>query len=122
MFSPRKPSRLGQWTGRRRSSRSEEPVLPRLWRRVVLLRLAAVLVTVVGAAALGYSFGPAQSFRTGEVFVYEIRSRVDFTVVNQALTDRKREEAVEGLPGERHGDSDCQAARNAVEPAFDVYR
>jgi hypothetical protein len=48
MFGPsKKPSRLGQWDGRRRSSRSEEPVLPHLLHRTVLLRLGAVLVTAL---------------------------------------------------------------------------
>jgi putative nucleotidyltransferase with HDIG domain len=121
MFSVKKPSRLGQWTGRRRSSRSEGPVLPHLWRRTVLLRLAVVLVTALAAASFGYCFGPTQSFRTGEVFGYEIRSRVEFSVVNQALTDRKRDEAVEYLPPEHRSDMECQAVRNAVRPEMDRY-
>src|SRR5947208_7375383 len=121
MFSLKKPSRLGQWTGRRRSSRSEEPVLPHLWRRAVLLRLAVVLVTVLGASAFGYWFGPMQSFRTGEVFGYELRSRVEFGVVNPALTDRKRDEAVESLPPGYRGEKECQAARDHVAPVLDHY-
>src|SRR5260370_23638379 len=120
MFSLKKPSRLGQGTGRRRSSRSEEPVLPHLWRRAVLLRLAVVLVTALGAATFGYCFGPTQSFRTGEVFGYEIRGRVEFGVVNQALTDRKRDDAVECLPAGRRGDHQCQAGRNARRPVMGV--
>ena len=67
-------------------------MLPRLWRRAALVRLGIVLITVLGATALGYYFGPTQSFRTGEVFGYELRGRVEFAVVNQALTDRKRDQ------------------------------
>ncbi len=33
MFGSKRLSRLGQWNGRRRSSRCEETVLPSLWRR-----------------------------------------------------------------------------------------
>ena len=40
MFTPhKKPSRVDQWNGPRRSSRSEEPLLTQLNRRGVLLRL-----------------------------------------------------------------------------------
>ena len=38
--------RLGQWNGRRRSSRSEVPLLPHLRQPSVLIRLTAVLATV----------------------------------------------------------------------------
>ena len=119
MFAIKKPSRLGQWTGRRRSSRSEEPVLPHLWRRPVLLRLAVVLVTALAASALGYWVGPSQSFRSAEVFGYEIRSRIAFGVVNQALTDRRRDEAAEAAAD--RGENEIQAAHRAVAPVLDRY-
>ena len=121
MFSAKKPSRLGQWNGRRRSSRSEEPVLPKLWRRAVLLRMAVVLVTVLGATGLGFAFGPTHSFRTGEVIGYELRARAEFDVVNQAQTDRKRDEAVERLPVDLRDERACQAMRNAEPAVFDHY-
>src|SRR5579884_755546 len=48
MFGPsKKPTRIGQWNGRRRSSRSDEPVLPQLLQKPVLLRMGAVLVTAL---------------------------------------------------------------------------
>ena len=66
MFGPfKKPSRLGQWNGRRRSSRSDEPVLPYLLQRAVLLRLVAVLVSVLGATYLAHAWGGLMSFRVG---------------------------------------------------------
>ena len=51
MFGPlsKKPARLGQWNGRRRSSRSDRLPLPGLLQRPVLLRLLVVLVTAVVA-------------------------------------------------------------------------
>ena len=50
MFGPfKKPSRLSQWDGRRRSSRSDDPVLLHLFCRAVLFRLTLVLATVLGA-------------------------------------------------------------------------
>src|ERR1700730_4303354 len=105
MFGPiKKPTRLGQWNGRRRSSRSEEPVLPRLWQRSVLLRLGAVLVTALTATFLAYYWGPAQSFRVGEICMHDLRARVYFEITNQAQTDRKRDEAVERLPPEARSD------------------
>ena len=57
MFGGRKHPRLGQWNGRRRSSRSDEPMLPRLWQRPVLFRLGIVWLTawlVPGFDASGF--------------------------------------------------------------------
>src|SRR6266851_261948 len=118
MFGPiKKPTRLGQWDGRRRSSRSDEPVLPRLWQRSVLLRLGAVLVTALSASFLAYYWGPSQSYRVGEICTHDLRARVYFEVVNQAQTDRRRDEAVDRLPPDRRSDpAACEAARQA-EPA-----
>ena len=102
MFGPsKKPSRLGQWDGRRRSSRSDEPVLPHLWGRAVLFRLAAVLVTALGVTGLAYYGGPTQSFRVGEVYPHDLRARVYFEVVNQTETVRKSDEAALHHPPER---------------------
>jgi putative nucleotidyltransferase with HDIG domain len=123
MFGPiKKSSRLGQWDGRRRSSRSDEPVFPRLWQRDVLMRLSVVLLTTVAATLLAYYRGPAQTFRVGETFPHEIRARVDFEFVNQAQTDRKRDEAVEALPPElRRDPAACDATRKAVCPALENF-
>src|SRR5919202_5185438 len=91
MFGPvKKPSRVSRWDGRRRSSRSDEPVLPQLWERGVLLRLGAVLVTALAVTLLAYCWGPPQSFRVGEVYPHDLRARVEF----EAQTIRKLEEAV----------------------------
>src|SRR5262245_56504961 len=98
MFSSiKKPSRLGQWNGRRRSSRSAEPMLPHLWRRSVLVRLATVLVTAVALTFLTYRWGPTLPYRVGEVYSWDLRVRVDFELVNQAQTEKARDAAVEHL-------------------------
>ena len=68
----KKPSRLSQWNGRRRSSRSEDPSLPNVFCRVVLLRLAAVLVTVLGATYLAHNWGGLMTYRAGEVRPYDL--------------------------------------------------
>jgi putative nucleotidyltransferase with HDIG domain len=123
MFGPiKKSTRLGQWNGRRRSSRSDEPVLPRLWQRSVLLRLGAVLVTALTATFLAYYWGPSQSYRVGEICMHDLRVRVYFELVNQAQTDRKRDEAVERLSPEQRSDPlACEQARRAVPDVIERY-
>ncbi|MFO0965219.1 MAG: HDIG domain-containing protein [Gemmataceae bacterium] len=84
MFGPPKPNpRLNQWTGRRRSSRHEEPILRQLSQRTVLTRLS-----VVGAATLLVTFlaiwwGPPLPYRVGEIYDHDLRARVDFELVNE---------------------------------------
>ena len=67
MFGPLKKSmRLLGWDGRRRSSRSEEPLLLHLRHRPVLLRLGVVFVTALLATLVGYRFGGVFSYRVGQ--------------------------------------------------------
>ena len=84
----KKSSRLGQWDGRRRSSRSEEPVLPQLvaahaccgWRRAA---------DRAGATLPGLCLGPAAALSASARSVrYDLRARVYFELVNQAQTER----------------------------------
>ena len=70
----KKPSRLSQWNGRRRSSRNEDPSLPNLFCSAVLLRLAAVLITVLGATYLAHNWGGLMTYRAGEVRPYDLRA------------------------------------------------
>lgn len=123
MFGPvKKPSRIGQWDGRTRSSRSDALVLPALSQPGVWGRLSVVLLTAVSATILGYFLGPAQSFRVGERVGHDLRARVYFEVVNQAQTDRNREEAVERLPPEQRSDpAACLAARKAEPVVVERY-
>src|SRR5690242_9264573 len=118
----KKHARLGQWNGRRRSSRSEEPVLPRLWQRPVLLRLATVLVTALAVTYLAFSWSPPLPYRVGETYPRDLRVRVYFTLVNPAQTERARDEAVERLPAAESGDPVArEEARRAVAPVFEKY-
>jgi putative nucleotidyltransferase with HDIG domain len=120
--SSKKLSRIGQWDGRRRSSRSDEPVLPRLWQRPVMLRLAAVLATALTATFLAYFWGAGQSYRVGQIPNHDLRARVYFEVPNRAQTDRLRDEAVARLSKEQRRDPQaCEAARCAVGLVIDRY-
>jgi cyclic-di-AMP phosphodiesterase PgpH len=85
----RKHPRLGQWTGRRRSSRGQESMLPLLWHKAVLLRLAVVWLTAIALTALAYAWGPPFPYRLGESYPFDLRVRVDFEIVNPvALANR----------------------------------
>jgi putative nucleotidyltransferase with HDIG domain len=122
MLGPiKKPSRLGQWNGRTRSSRSDEPVLPRLWRGPVLLRLATVLATAMTVTALVYWWGPLLPYRIGETCPSDIRVRVYFEVVNQAQTDWKREEAVDKFLDEGGDPLVRDEVRRRVPPVVEKY-
>jgi cyclic-di-AMP phosphodiesterase PgpH len=123
MFGPiKKRSRLGQWNGRTRSSRSDEPVLPDLGQKQVLLRFLAVLLTTLIATFLAYSWGRPLPYRVGETSPRDLRARVHFEVVNQPQTDLAREEAVKRLRQENRDDAEaCEEARAAVAPVMEVY-
>ncbi len=122
MFASKKLSRIGQWNGRRRSSRSDEPVLPQMWDRSVLLRLGAVLVTALTVTLAAYHWGPTQSYRVGMVCKHDLRARVYFEVVDQIQTDRLRDQAEEALPEEKRTDPRLiQAFRMSVPTAVDRF-
>jgi putative nucleotidyltransferase with HDIG domain len=123
MFSPlKKDARLGQWDGRRRSSRSDEPVLPLLWQKPVLCRLALVLVTTLAVTLLIYAWGPPLPYRVGETYPSDLRVRVYFEIVNQPQTEQAREEAIERLPPAEGGDPVArEEARRAVPPVVEKY-
>jgi cyclic-di-AMP phosphodiesterase PgpH len=91
----KKAPRLSQWDGRRRSSRDEEAVLPRIWRRAVIIRLGLVFGTAVAFTAIIYAWGPLLPYRVGEISSHDIRVRAYFEVIDQAQTEWKREEAIE---------------------------
>ncbi|MFQ3650179.1 MAG: HDIG domain-containing metalloprotein [Gemmataceae bacterium] len=120
--SSRKPSRIGQWDGRRRSSRSEEPVLPRLWEQPVQLRLGTVLVTAIALTVVAFLWGPAYSYRPGQIFPHDIRARVYFEIADVIETARRRDEAVERLsPEDRCDAAKCENVRLSVQAVIERY-
>jgi putative nucleotidyltransferase with HDIG domain len=111
-----------QWNGRRRSSRSDDPVLAHLWGRDALLRLGAVLATALIATFLAFNYGPPQTYRVGEKCQHELRARVYFEMVNPAQSERRKDEAVAKLPAELRGDPEASdAARRGEPPVIDHY-
>jgi putative nucleotidyltransferase with HDIG domain len=124
MFSSiKKRSRLGQWDGRKRSSRNEEPGLPKLWHLPVLIRLATVLATLLVVTFLAYRSGPPMPYRVGAVYPTDLRVRARFEVVNQPLTDRARAAAIQQLPTEEVSDPAArERAARAVPPVVDEYK
>lgn len=82
MFSAnKKTTRLGQWTGRKRSSRTAEPLLRRVIHRDVLVRLAVVWATTIAVTLLAVGWGPTFLYRAGQVYPYDIKARVEFQVI-----------------------------------------
>jgi cyclic-di-AMP phosphodiesterase PgpH len=117
MFGPfKKPSRLSQWNGRRRSSRSDEPELPNMFCRVVLLRLAAVLATVLGATYLAHNWGGLITYRVDEVRPYELRARVAFDMEDAEATARECDKALQNLPPDKQRDpNECERVRKQTK-------
>jgi hypothetical protein len=120
MFGPsKKQSRLSQWNGRRHSSRADEPVLPRVWRRPVVLRLAVVLLTTIAVTAVVYAWGPLLPYRLGEISPHDLRVRVDFEVVNHVELVNQRTRDVAPAPS---GDPALrEKARYAERPVVEKY-
>src|SRR5580700_154372 len=118
MFGPfKKPSRLNQWDGRRRSSRSDEPVLARLRQPSAWHRLGMVLLTALFATLLAFYFGPVQAYRMGEISQHDLLARVYFEVVNQAQTESARDQAVADLPPEAANDPQAYEQAREATPA-----
>jgi putative nucleotidyltransferase with HDIG domain len=118
----RKHSRLGQWNGRRHSSRSDIPVLTSLRQRGVLVRLGIVLITTVLVTCQAYSWGPPSPYRLGRIYPRDIRVRVYFELTNETQTERLRDEAVQALPFPESEDPEARAcARTAVPAVIDKY-
>jgi putative nucleotidyltransferase with HDIG domain len=120
--SIKKHARLLQWNGRRRSSRTEEPVLPRLWERPVLQRLAMVLAATSAVTLLVFAWGPPFAYRVGEVYPSDLRVRVNFELINQPQTEWKREEAIERSPEDEARDLVTRdEIRRGVQPVVEKY-
>ena len=120
MFGPlKKPSRLSQWNGRRRSSLSDDPALPNLLCPTVMLRLMAVLAVVLGATCLAHNWGGLITYRVDEVRPYDLRARVAFKVVDEEKTRSNRDQAIKDLKPEQQRDPKaCDEARKKAEKVY----
>jgi putative nucleotidyltransferase with HDIG domain len=120
--SQKKQPRLGQWDGRRQSSRNDPLVPPEVWSKTVLIRLLPVLAAVIVTTLLAHAWGTPLPYRVGEVTGGDLRARVSFEVVNQAQTAREKEEAVKKLPPQSRDDpASCEAARAKAPPVLEKY-
>ena len=115
MFPIKKLPRLGQWDGRRRSSRQEEPLLRRLAQPAVLARLSIAWLTTIVVTALAIAWGPPFAYRVGEIYPHDLRARVDFEVVNQVELVNLHEPP----PGEH--DPIRETAKRSDQPVFEKY-
>ncbi|GIW79216.1 MAG: hypothetical protein KatS3mg105_1023 [Gemmatales bacterium] len=118
----KKQPRLGPWNGRLRSERGEPGVLPRWLQGPVLLRIGIVATTVLAISSLCYWIGPPFPYRVGEIYHHDLRVRSHFKVVNQAETEKKRDEKVAQLPPTLQNDPEARAqARESVPPVIEEY-
>jgi putative nucleotidyltransferase with HDIG domain len=118
----RKQSRLSQWNGRRRSSRSDELLVPPLWNLPALLRVATVLTTMFAATFLAYRWGPPMPYRMGEVYANDLRVRAYFEVINQPETELAREQALQHLPAGKSADAKTrETIRQSIPPVVEQY-
>jgi putative nucleotidyltransferase with HDIG domain len=123
MFGPsKKRPRLGQWDGRRRSSRSDQLTLPEIWQGPVLSRFGAAFLTIVAATLFAFFWGPPMPYRAGEVCPNDLRARVSFQVVNGPKTSNAKEEAIANLPDDlRNNPEEVEKVRALTPLVFDSY-
>ena len=114
MFGPlKKLPRLLQWNGRTRSSRREAPLLRQLADRQTLLRLGLVWLTTLAVTAFAIWWGVPMRYRAGEIHDFDLRARVDFTVVNHVeLVNQDRQHAE---------DAAREKAAYSERPVFEKY-
>src|SRR5438093_5060267 len=109
MFGPvKKLARLGQWNGRKRSTR-QEPFFRRLGQRRVLLRVSVVWLTTAIVTGLAIWWGEPMPYRLGAIYHHDLRARVDFAIANQIAPLN------EDTPGIRRSPNELAAGPAAVE-------
>lgn len=90
-------TRLTLWHRQSRAARLPSTEEQRQRRRHLAIQLGLGLATIIGVTLIvhagGGNWGPPFSFREGEVFPRDIRVKVDFTIVDEAATQLKREQA-----------------------------
>jgi putative nucleotidyltransferase with HDIG domain len=119
MFPSKKTPRLGQWDGRRRSSRYDEPLLRRLGQPAVLARLGVAWLTTIAVTFVAVSWGPPFPYRIGEIHSHDLRARVDFEIVNQVEFVNLHEPERRPPPGEH--DPIRETAQHTDRPVLEKY-
>jgi putative nucleotidyltransferase with HDIG domain len=118
----KKSTRLGQWNGRKHSTRGDDRVLPLLLRRRARFRLVTVLVATVLGSILAWSWGPPIPYRVGAIYANDLRVRASFEIINQPLTEQAREEALDRLqPSDSTDPVSREVVRRAVPPVIEKY-
>jgi putative nucleotidyltransferase with HDIG domain len=81
-----------------------------------------ILLTVLGVTALALWWGPPLPYRIGQICASDVRVRTYFEVVNEALTEQAREDAVKSLSPARAADPGVrEEVRRNVAPVVDRY-
>lgn len=94
-------TRLTFWHQQTRAARLTSSEEQRERRRHLALQLGIGLVTILCMTVIvhagGGAWGPPFAFREGEVYGRDVRVKVDFTIVDEAATQLKREQATAGV-------------------------
>jgi putative nucleotidyltransferase with HDIG domain len=117
MFGTSKRSaRRGRLSGRLRSPRDELVPLPALGRKAWLARAGLAVATAVALTAVTAVSAPPLPYQAGEISDIDFRARVAFAVVDEAQTNRLREQAVE-----RRTVPNLAEAHRTIAPALEQY-
>jgi hypothetical protein len=94
-----------------------------LWERTALTRLGVVLATSLLLTVLAYHWDVPLPYRIGEVWAHDVRARVDFFAINDALTEDRRDDEEERLPPDKRDDpAACKAARERIPPVVELHK
>src|SRR5262245_46930472 len=99
MFGSLKRSpRLGHWNGRPHRHRRRKTLfpVPGLKDRIARARVGLIVGTALLFTVAATILAPTIPFRSGEISPRDIRARVAFTVVNEAQTEQRREQLLDG--------------------------
>jgi putative nucleotidyltransferase with HDIG domain len=107
----KKLQRLGQWTGRKHSTR-QEPFFCRLGQRRVLMRIGVVWLTTTIVTVMATWWGEPMPYRFGAIYRHDFCARVDFAVVNHVASSN-------GDEGSRPG---AESPHRSELPRLDAYQ
>lgn len=118
----KKHSRLGHWTPSPLTTTTAASRWTFLRDAAVRTRLAVVLLATLVLTGLAYGWGLPLPYRIGEVWAHDVEARVPFQAVDQAATDKARNQWIRSLPPhERDDPSSWVRACAAIPPRFKEY-